>query len=218
MRKFLLKTIPFVFLLTAISYAQSLQLPNGIKTHDGFYLKIIAGGGIAHYTGDLSYETFLGEINEEITYSGGMPITLRLQIGGTISDNLIFYGVTGSTIIYNPTREVDGEEDTEGFYSDQVQLGGFGPGFCYYLIPANVYFSGSIQLAVATDVATSGFSSASEGTPIGWGINVGVGKEWWVGEQWGLGLGLDGFYCSASNSYLSVNSYSVSLVFTVTYN
>jgi len=218
MKNFLRNLISLVFLFTVISNSQSLPLPNGIETHDGFYLRIIAGGGIAHYTGDFSYETYYGEINEEIKYSGGMPITLRIQIGGTISDNLIFYGVSGSTIMYNPTREVDGEEDTDGFYSNQVQMGGFGPGLCYYLMPANVYFSGSIQLAVATDIVTGAYSSASEGAPIGWGINVSVGKEWWVGEQWGLGLGLDGFYCSASNKNTSVSCYSVSLVLTVTLN
>ena len=214
MKNFLRYLISLLFLLTAIFYPQSLPLPNGIETHDGFYLKIIAGGGIAHYTGDFSYETYYTQIKEEITYSGGMPITIRLHIGGTISENLVFYGVTGGVLVTNPTREVDGEEVTGDLYSNQVNMGGFGPGLSYYLMPANVYFSGSIQLAVATDTYTAG----TEGQPIGFGINIGVGKEWWVGEQWGLGLGLDGFYCSASNNYLSVSSYSINLVFTVTYN
>ena len=214
MKNFLLKIILLVFLLSTILFSQTSPLPNGIKTHDGFYLNIIAGGGIAHYNGELSIENYYGEINDEITYSGGMPITIRLQIGGTISDNLILYGVSGSTIMYNATREVNGEEDTGGLFSNNVVMSGFGPGLCYYLMPANVYLSGSIQLAVATD----SYGVGTEGQPIGFGFNMGVGKEWWVGEQWSLGLGLDGFYCSASNNYLSVNSYSINLVFAVTYN
>ena len=216
MKKFLRNLISLLFLFTIISYSQSLPLPDGVETHDGFYLRIIAGGGFAHYAGDFSYEDPYThfKINEEITYSGGMPITIRIQIGGTISDNLIFYGVTGSTIMYNPTLEIDGEEEYRGAYSNEVSMGGFGPGICYYLMPENFYFSGSIQLATATDPY-----KVEEGNQlIGFGINVGIGKEWWVGEQWGLGLGIDGFYCSVSNNYLSVSSYSISLVFTVTLN
>lgn len=216
MKNFTRNLISLVFVFTVISYSQSLPSPNGVETHDGFYLRIIAGGGIAHYAGDFSYEvpyTHLN-INEEITYSGGIPITFRIQIGGTISDNLIFYGVTGSTIMYNPTLEIDGEEENRYTYSNEVNMNGFGPGICYYLMPENFYLSGSIQLATATDPY-----KVEEGNQLfGFGINVGAGKEWWVGEQWGLGLGIDGFYCSVSNKYLSVSCYSVSLVFTVTLN
>ena len=38
---------------------------------------------------------------------------------------------------------------------------------------------------VGLSMTTSGTSSSSQA---GFGAKVGVGKEWWVGDHWGLGL------------------------------
>jgi hypothetical protein len=56
-----------------------------------------------------------------------------------------------------------------------------GGGVTYYIVPANVYLSGSLGL---------GWLSATENveSDVGFGLDITLGKEWWVGGSWGLGL------------------------------
>lgn len=221
MKNLLLKFFSILFLFTIISYSQSLPLPNGVKTHDGFYLKMIGGTGFAEYSADYKSET---STIKSVTYNGGSPFTFCFQIGGTIADNVIFFGESGGTLLYNPEFDISGEHAEESISVDNVYMLGIGPGLCYYFMPMNIYISGSILLAETELGYISGGGIIGGGHYIelskqwGFGFNLSAGKEWWVGEQWSLGIGVSGFYCSTSDSYLSASSYSINLLFSVTYN
>jgi len=52
-------------------------------------------------------------------------------------------------------------------------------------MPANVYVTGAIGLS-NVEIAVDGGGSDSSDTGVG--VNVDVGKEWWVGDNWGLGV------------------------------
>jgi len=52
------------------------------------------------------------------------------------------------------------------------------------MMPANIYVSGSILLARTIFE----YRDYKEESIIGSGIFLCIGKEWWVGENWGLGV------------------------------
>lgn len=98
-----------------------------------------------------------------------------------------------------------------------VYSGGVGPGITYYFMPANVYVSGS-ALASLSVMALQG---STEGSKIGFGLHFLAGKEWWTGEQWGLGLAAYYRYGSQKNDnldFVTMSGSSYGLVFSATLN
>jgi hypothetical protein len=70
--------------------------------------------------------------------------------------------------------------ELSGSTDESLGLNAVGGGVTFYAMPANIYFSGSLGLAwLSTDDASSGTGVA---------LDVTIGKEWWVGNSWGLGL------------------------------
>ena len=81
-----------------------------------------------------------------------------------------------------------------------------GPGVTYYLMPANVYFSGSVGVG-----SLSGSDELNGNSDTGFALDTTIGKEWWVGDNWGLGLAGDFTYLSAKDKDLvgSTQNWSV---------
>lgn len=74
----------------------------------------------------------------------------------------------------------------------------FGAGLTYYLTPSNFYLSGSLGILLAQVKSSDGGYYFKE-LYIGPGIRLSVGKEWWVSENWGLGVALLGQYAYGKN-------------------
>jgi len=146
----------------------------GYQTHDGFYLGLQMGPGYSSMSASSG--------GSDITVSGG-GIELSLALGGAVAPNLILFGqIVGNSSI-DPHIEVSGlgSGDAKG----SATVSGFGAGITYYVMPANVYLSGS---ALATRLTISDEDGNDVGkTNLGFGLNLSVGKEWWVSDNWGLG-------------------------------
>jgi hypothetical protein len=69
-----------------------------------------------------------------------------------------------------------------------VSLAAFGVGLTYYFMPANVYLSGSF--GVGSIAMTEIYSNTSRDDVAVLAGEVAFGKEWWIGEDWGLGAAL----------------------------
>jgi len=67
-----------------------------------------------------------------------------------------------------------------------LALTGFGLNATHYFTPANVYVSLSPSATVLS--MRSGDGDASASTHVGFGGRLDVGKEWWVGDHWGVGV------------------------------
>ena len=97
----------------------------------------------------------------------------------------------------------------------------------YYLLPAHLYFSGTLTLSYLSR-GYYGVSSGSEGsggngailTNTDIGGSFMVGKEWWVSANWGLGVA--GIVHIASmklpNTDSRATAEALSLVLSATYN
>jgi hypothetical protein len=127
-------------------------------------------------------------IDNSITGAG---VGFSMAFGGSITPNLVLYGeIVGSSAL-EPNSKYGGTSSTLTDYN--VNLFGIGPGVAYFLVPANVYFSGTLAFSQLTESYNGSSNSSSNNnsvdlTNMGIGASFMVGKEWWVSTNWGLGV------------------------------
>ena len=204
--------IVFSFLFAPVMFCQISSSPRGVHQHDGFFLRFIPGFGYSQIS------LTLHDLEEDFfTFSGGFSFANTIQIGGAVSENVIIFGESGGVVVTNPSvKFLGGEVDDPGDVS--ILFGGVGPGITYYFMPENIYLSLTI-LANFADVSVGGDKLAESN--IGFGFNFVAGKEWWAGEQWGLGVSVYFRYGSQSDkdvNDLTISGYSFGALFTATYN
>lgn len=173
----------------------------GHHEHDGFYLRMMPGVG---YTSMSS---------SGIKVHGGSGM-FTFSIGGAVTDNLIVFGHLGGSTIVDPKVRIAGN-DLQGRGS--ASLSGIGVGIAYYLMPSNVYFSGAL---VATQISLRDEDDRRIGeTETGGGVDLSIGKEWWVSDNWGLGVAGRFMFASIDDRGGStIKATSTSIAFTATYN
>jgi hypothetical protein len=184
----------------------------GYHEHDGFFLRMLYGFGYA----DLTEEDVLGS---DLKYSG-FAQDLRFQIGGTVANNLILFGEFGGNVQIDPQMEWMNMSATAEDVT--VSVFGFGGGLTYYVMPTNFFFS----LSFLSSQATFEFEGTTGESQYGFGMYLMMGKEWWVGKDWGLGVSLYGCYNTMNDegsvegiNYSSdINHYSIGAMFSATYN
>jgi len=150
------------------------------RTHDGFFLRLSAGGGTANTEIDVPGAK---------TKLDGSTGDVNFAVGGTVAKNLALHGTVFGWLVSDPDVEVDslGTGSAEG----DLDLTAFGAGLTYYFMPANIYISGSVGAGKLSFDSPVGDFESDRGL-VG---ELTVGKEWWIGGGWGLGLsGSFGFH------------------------
>jgi len=147
--------------------------------HDGFFLRLSLGVGAADT--ELDDEATDSEIQLE-----GTAGDVNIAIGGVVAENLAIHATIFGWSITDPDAEIrePGFEE-EGELEGDLSLGAFGGGITYYLMPVNIYFSGSIGAGRLT-FDPEGFDEVDSDTGIVGDFTV--GKEWFVSDNWGLGF------------------------------
>lgn len=187
-------------------------------THDGFFLRLSTGLGYASVSGDNDNSgTFKG-----VTGQGS------IAIGGIVTENLAIHADLFATTLFNPDYEQNG---TTTSTPDNVEItmraGTLGVGLTYYFMPLNLYLSASLGLAVAsTEIRYTilGFSrTATYESETGVGLNLMVGKEWWVSENWGVGVAGQLIYVNIpvkdeNSADDNISGASGGVLFTATFN
>jgi hypothetical protein len=201
-----------VFLLCSAS----VLCQDGIHEHDGLFLRMLLGAGYA----ELAEENVMGS---DLKLSGA-TVPFRIQLGGKLFKNFIAYGEFGFASQTNPEMEWMGHSESSSDMT--VSVGDLGFGITYYLMPVNIYLSlsglySSVQLEYNNTESESEIDFEN-----GNGINLMVGKEWWVGPQWALGVALYGYYSDMHvqtsidgiNYEFFTRNYSVGVMLSATYN
>jgi len=199
-----------------IAYPDDPRAPDaGARVHEGFFLRLSAGlgAGGTHY-----HERYDSERPQRVQ-TEGVSTTFELAIGGALRENLILHGNVAFQNLNGSTRKVDGQRDvTWDIDTGTVMLGG---GLTYYVMPANVYFTGSVGVA---GLAESRDHHTAFKTHAGVGSVLSFGKEWWVGAQgqWGMGAALRGSFYTANAGIFGdltrVYAADVGLAFSATLN
>jgi hypothetical protein len=177
----------------------------GPRDHlDGFFMRLSAGGGAAK-----TEITALG-ITEE--FSGGAA-DFNFAIGGMVSPNLALHGTIWGWVLSNPDFSIGSVTQT---VNADVTMAAVGAGLTYYFMPANFYLSGSVG-AGSLSLDAGGVSAS---TDAGLALDFTLGKEWWVGNRWGLGAAAGVSFHSIPDGGVDENwsGASFALRFSATYN
>lgn len=151
------------------------QENNDVPSHEGFFLRFLAGGG----SGTII-------IDNDMTFKSSAGL-FHFQIGREISENLVLFVDMGGFSLSNPKLEWQGTTTT--LTDTSINSNSWGIGLSYYIMPTNIYFAGSLMLA-RTKIKNQDQDLGE--SKLGPGIFLSIGKEWWVGKRWGLGIA--GFY------------------------
>ena len=207
MNRSIRRAMTTLFALTLLGSGTGAALAGAPRTHDGFFLRLSTGLGNASTKIDVT-----GASLEFSGLSGGAD----LAIGGMVQPNLALHGTIFGWTMSDPDAELTSfpKETVSG----TVMMSGFGGGVTYYMMPANVYFTGSVGMgSVRFDLPDLGADETSE---TGIAYTVGLGKEWWVGQSWGLGLSGNFIYHSVPDKTIDEKwaGPSFDLRFSATFN
>ena len=157
-----------VCLLPASAYADEA------RSHDGgFFFRATLGGGASN--------TKFDDGTNEVEFKGPSG-SASLALGYGIGKNLILHANVGGWMVVDPTLDFDGVE----IETDELDLGltHLGGGLTYYLGDSNVFvtgFAGVGRLEAEVD-------GEETSTDDGFAFGGGIGKEWWVGDRFGIGV------------------------------
>ena len=190
--------------LAGSALAPTPALAGEPRTHDGFFLRLSGGVGSA--------STSISESGSEFKLSG-MSGDVNLAIGGIVSTNLALHGTLFGWTVSDPSAKINGSD--AGTVDGSVEMVAFAGGITYYFMPANIYLSPSVG------IATLSFDGDSDGSSdTGFAMDITLGKEWWVGNSWGLGIaGAFGYHSIPDGGVdLTWSGPSFALRFTATLN
>lgn len=191
------------------------------RRHDGFYLR--AGVGFGGY-----HQYLEGDVSPEVKGRvSGIASLSEFALGGTISRGFVLgVGLYGAAVLasnYHP--ETNAALPAE-FVEEEFSFDVVGPFFDYYFDEHK-----GLHLQVALGFASYsgiGVDSTSydedQYKAFGGGVMVGFGHDWWVADQWSVGVlgrGMLGVVVGdddAGNRWTHVISTSPSILFTVTYH
>ena len=172
---------------------EPLPADSTVHRHLGFFFRADVG---------LGYLSSPNQQSEGPAPISGLSVPLGLAVGGAVAENWILAGeVWGgfTTSTGNRTLFVYG-------YSLAV---------VHYFMPANVFISFAPGIA-RFSIETGNVSVSSNYGP---GFKFAVGKEWWVGDHWGLGIAAELIFAvNGGNGFSTVSTVGPGLTFTATFN
>lgn len=177
----------------------------GFHTHDGFYL----GAGLGPVW--LRARNGLPNVSGDRLWSG-LGTSLGVSAG---------YALAQRFVVFGEFSESQARNASDDLALKSIEWSGFGPGLRYYLMPANVFFSGALllsKLSVYPGFGSRGFDHwTSDWGGVG---QVAVGKEWWVLSDVGLGVAAMFAYgkVPATDGWLASTFDDLSIVASVSYN
>jgi hypothetical protein len=164
--------------------AETLAPPpeQGAETHDGIMLRFTIGIGGGGMTDELNYA------GREDEYAGG-GVMWAVDVGAGLTDELTVQARLGQVQFFGPTHKIDGEDDDNFDEGRNLSASLIGAGLTYHFMPINLYVTaiGGLSELRVTDGQNPEEYLADEPT-LGFGLNLDVGKEWWVVPQTGIGV------------------------------
>ncbi|MFC1670161.1 hypothetical protein ACFL20_07180 [Spirochaetota bacterium] len=203
------KNLSAILIIAAIMIIAAKPSFAQAETHDGFFLRFQTGIGYGHMT-----EKDVMGSDLEIY---GASYDFYFQLGGALVNNFILHLNLGGSVLMEP--EVKWGSETATATDAELTVYNYGAGISYYIMPGNMYISinGSAMRSKAEGEYGSGY------TDWGFGITGVIGKEWWVSENWGLGIAFIAYYGRTKAEEPDMRKYDIdmlnfSIAFSATFN
>jgi hypothetical protein len=181
----------------------NVSTPRQTAHHRGLFFRPDLGIGYLHMSATEGG-------NDDAAY--GAAGAFGIAIGGAIQPNHILAFHLWDAVISNPTFSSNGTSASPG--NSAAGLIAFGPEYTFYS-ETNFYFSLSPGLS-RLHLESGGVGADSDW---GFGLRAAVGKEWWVSDNWGLGLvGQLSFSANSDNGVATWTTWGATLAFSATYN
>ncbi|MBX3128889.1 MAG: hypothetical protein KF718_19390 [Polyangiaceae bacterium] len=203
---------------------------SGRRHHGGFYLRLAGGVGYGSDSVESDASAFDDVVTGQPTaFSGtasGFAAATEIAIGFTPVRGLVIgAGVYTATLIES---SASGVATATGKYEFNVsQLALFMPMVDFYLDPqSGLHFQGGVGLGtfvMGQAYPTGPGPDARAHTGIGPGFMLGVGYEWFVSDEWSMGLAARVLYAATSGSDpesvdWTHRSFAPTMMVTVTYH
>lgn len=167
------RTLAAALVMAVLLLGTTDMAQGGDRDHlNGFFMRLSAGGGTAKTEFELGTNTL------ELSGPAG---DINFAFGGIVAPNIALHATLFGWTISEPDAEFGGEE---GQVPADLAMAAVGVGLTYYFMPANLYVSGSVGAGRLRLDSKGGDAE----TDIGTAVDVTVGKEWWVGRRWALGI------------------------------
>ncbi|MBX3128238.1 MAG: hypothetical protein KF718_16055 [Polyangiaceae bacterium] len=149
-----------------------------VHFHDGFYLQF--GLGLGSMSTSATIDP--APSNPPDVSITGMGVAGQFLLGGTPAPGFV---IGGGSMGFSAPRAKLKEDGQEVALDDETfNLSMLGLFVDYYFDPTQGFH---LQALIGFAQLSSDDSDADE-NPTGVGLSLGLGYEWWVGEQWGLGV------------------------------
>lgn len=209
-----------------LSQKKNIPTHDGIHTHDGFYYSVNAGfayqtTAIAGYTGFDS----LGINGSATLISSKMGWSLDESWVLSLNVHTLLFGTFGTPRIYSEPDIVTSRLDK----SKELTVTLVGPGVTYYT-PENYFATATIAPASVLYRDKQGATNIDSG----FGLSLGLGREWWISNNWGIGFLVQATYSRVeledidvvistsrgpySDNNFVISTWSLSFAVTATYN
>ncbi len=191
----------------AISSIKTLLSP--VHRHDGFYFNAVAGTGWA---------------NIDRMAMGGAGL-FGIKLGGAVSDHVVLFGAIDTYWMFSPIMKTvitlgDKSIALSGNLDGYILMPNFSAGAGYYT-DSNYFLLLSMGMAawqIKSDVPQTTFGGTKESNP-GSSLSLSIGKEWWISDNWGIGVALIGHGAiNMSRGVYGSGYYFAGIAVTATYN
>jgi hypothetical protein len=145
----------------------------------------------------------------------GLGLGLGLSVGGSLMENLALHADFHTTLVANPQQRAFGRKSD---LDADLVMESMGLGLTYHFMPVNIFVSGSAGIGVL--VFEQDADGASKDTSAGLTLSAMLGKEWWVGHDWGIGVAGQIFYLRVKD-YVDdkrIDALAFNVLFSATYN
>src|SRR5262249_37669586 len=135
---------------------------------------------------------------------------------GAVTENAVIHARIADFFEFSPHVTLNGHDEGDA----NASVGGVfvGPAFTYYFMPVNIYLTGAVGISWIRAVNGSSNEYTSN---IGLGLNADIGKEWWISDDWGLGMAARFWFTHATDKDsgldIKFDMTGVGALFTATY-
>ena len=144
--------------------------------HRGFFMRLALGPG---------YYSMWADSPEGSLLLRAAGAGLSLSLGGALAENFVLFGEIALQSTLDP--QVDTYESGRARAGTSVTTAAIGAGLGYHLMPAQVFFAGSLLVAQARAVDRPTERLLGK-TDLGPALGLAVGKDWWMSPSWTIGV------------------------------